>query len=807
MKKAVNKGLFVFCLSAIAFSIRAEIVPTSSQPIELARAIFDTDALRSDGLDPEIANYYAEAPRFTSGTHDVTVLINGKKQGVFPVKFNEEGMPCIDKAFLENAGLFKSIKRETCPWIQQYWAGATLETQPDSEQISLVVPPEAIDPESGRQVADVRGGVAGMLNYSMFGSHYDYSSDNSDRFQSTFELGFNAGDWIVRSTQMVSDGSDQKFSADSLYTYAQRTFTDYGVMVQGGQINIANSRFSIPTIYGVQMMPDNAMASQNNSGIEVSGIARNPQARVDIRQSGQLIFSTLVPAGPFTLKDVPVANLNSDLNVTVTESDGSENRFTVAASSFRSNHVGRASGFSIAIGRAENIEDSRFEQPWIFSMSNGWSINNRVNVMAGMVSADNHYYGFSGNIDTVPFQNFYASMGFLGSIDNLSQTDGTKTTLDLGYSLPWGIGVSLGGSYGTPDYREMQELYSNDDDFSTTKYDTNVGVSWSSNLLGRFSLSYYRNQTWNSDYDSRSILSSWSKSFRYFSVSLNWQSDVSHDGEGDNDMFYVNVSVPLGRSGVTTNSWYRENEGKGSYGTRAMGSLNAENSYTVGVSQDHDDNVTSWDSSLNSNLHYTTLALAAGGYSDSNMSYSAALSGGIVAHNEGITFSPYQVTDTYAITKLDKPVSGVEIGTLRGPVWTDKWGRAVVPALAPFQETSVEVNTQSLPGNLDVNNGRADFKASHGAVVSWQFTTLSQRRVLLAIARPDGSMLPKGTSIVDQAGEYVTSAPEDGVIFLNDISASQPLYASIDGGRCKLSYTLPEADPQKFYEEINGKCL
>jgi outer membrane usher protein FimD/PapC len=56
----------------------------------------------------------------------------------------------------------------------------------------------------------------------------------------------------------------------------------------------------------------------------------------------------------------------------------------------------------------------------------------------------------------------------------------------------------------------MQELYSNDDDFSTTKYDTNVGVSWSSNLLGRFSLSYYRNQTWNSDYDSRSILSSWS---------------------------------------------------------------------------------------------------------------------------------------------------------------------------------------------------------------------------------------------------------------------------------------------------------
>jgi hypothetical protein len=42
-----------------------------------------------------------------------------------------------------------------------------------------------------------------------------------------------------------------------------------------------------------------------------------------------------------------------------------------------------------------------------------------------------------------------------------------------------------------------------------------------------------------------------------------------------------------------------------------MGSLNAENQYMVGVTQDQEENTTSWDSSLNSNLHYTNLALAA----------------------------------------------------------------------------------------------------------------------------------------------------------------------------------------------------
>ena len=131
-------------------------------------------------------------------------------------------------------------------------------------------------------------------------------------------------------------------------------------------------------------------------------------------------------------------------------------------------------------------------------------------------------------------------------------------------------------------------------------------------------------------------------------------------------MFYVNVSVPLGRTGVCsptagtvkTQSLLR---------TRAMGSFNDETPSTVALS-DHDDSVTNWDGSLNSNLHYTTLALGIGGDNESNRNSSIALSGGIVAHGDGVTFSPYPVTDTYAVVALDKPVAGVAIGTPRGNV-------------------------------------------------------------------------------------------------------------------------------------------
>lgn len=794
-----------FALSFIALSVRAEINNSSVETMELARLSFDTSMLKNNGLDPQLADYLATGARFTPGYHNVALKINGEEKGLVAAKFNANGELCADKEFINNAGLFYTTQRNACPQLNQYWRNATVTLHPDSETIELVVPPGAVDPNSGRTYSDINGGSAAMLNYSIFGTHYDYSDTASDNAQATLDMGFNAGDWIFRTTQLLSDGNHQAFSSDSLYTYAQRTFADYGVMVQGGEININNSRFSLPTIYGVQMMPDNALAQNSGSGIDVSGIARSPQARVDIRQAGQLIYSTLVPAGPFTLSDVPVISGSTDLNVTVTETDGSESRFTVAASSFRGNSAMRPVGFSFAVGRAKDLH-TRFEEPWIMSLSDGWAVNRRVSTAAGMVMADNHYYGFSGNLNTVPVQNLYTSLGFLGSVDNLSATDGAKTTLDISYALPYNMGFTLGGSYGSPHYRELSELYDEDDDFSTTKYDNSIGINWTHETLGYFSVNYYNNKTWDSDYDSRRIISSWAKTFRWGTVSVNWQSDVSKNENTDEDMFYASLSIPLGH-GVSTNSWYRERGGEASYGSRMSGSFNRENQYTLGVTEDQDDNTTSWDGSLNSNLHYTNLSLAAGGDNNNSHNYSAQISGGVVAHSHGVTFSPYSVDDTFGIVSLDKPVAGIEIETARGAVWTDKWGQAVIPSLAAWQPSSLNLNTQSLPGNMDVKNGKAVLKASHGAVAKWQFDTLSYRRVLLHITLENGQPLPQGTSILSERGEYLTSAPENGVVFINDITASQTLYARVDDERCRLLFTLPEADPNKFYEEVTGKCV
>ena len=60
------------------------------------------------------------------------------------------------------------------------------------------------------------------------------------------------------------------------------------------------------------------------SGSAVEGVAYGP-SRIELRQNGALIYTTLVPSGPFTLRDLPLLSLQLDLEVTIIE-EGAEPR-------------------------------------------------------------------------------------------------------------------------------------------------------------------------------------------------------------------------------------------------------------------------------------------------------------------------------------------------------------------------------------------------------------------------------------------------------------------------------------------------
>ncbi|STW66288.1 type 1 fimbriae anchoring protein FimD [Klebsiella michiganensis] len=60
-----------------------------------------------------------------------------------------------------------------------------------------------------------------------------------------------------------------------------------------------------------------------------SAVSRRANARVTIKQNGYVIYQTYVSPGAFAINDLYPTSSSGDLQVTVKESDGSENTFTV----------------------------------------------------------------------------------------------------------------------------------------------------------------------------------------------------------------------------------------------------------------------------------------------------------------------------------------------------------------------------------------------------------------------------------------------------------------------------------------------
>lgn len=771
-----------------------------AQDMTLAATTFDTETIKSLGIDPSVAKFFARKAVYLPGEYSLALQLNGKDVGSVIAHFEQDGVLCVDRKFMEQAQLrIPDDYRQGCYDYAQAFPGTEIISFPAQEKLSIVVPPQAITPKS-LEVGDYSsGGTAALINYSLMSSHAEFDSNSSDYSQAMLDGGFNINDWLFRTRQFLSV-SEGKFSNENSSTYLQHTFTSIATQMLVGEVNLNNTLLDGASIYGFEFSPETALQAQG-SGVEVKGIANTAQARVEIRQQGILVYSTLVPAGAFTLPNVPVRSATSDLNVTVIETDGNQQTFTVPASLF-SQQVASPQGYHIAFGR---VDDNYTESPWVLSASGGWSLTPWNNVNSGIVVSE-QYQAIAASSDLMPLPELTLSGQINLAKDNRDDLNGLKQRLSVGYQLPLALGLTASYSHLDRDYRDLSDTL--DDEFNDpTKNEYAVGLSWSQPMIGGLSLSWYQTENYDSQNDSQSISLSWNRSIQRTTLSVNWQHQIhSGDENNDDDRIFVNLSIPFGRS-QAVNIYTRRDSHNTWYGTSANGALTDETSYSLSAERDHDEAENSFNGSVNTNLHYTQLGLSASANGPDNRSYSGTLTGGIAAHSQGVTFSPLPISDTFALAKVENNVSGVKLNTPQGAVWTDFRGNAVIPSLQAWQTANIEIDNSSLPKNVDVGNGIRTLKQGRGAVGKVNFSTLTQRRALLNITLPDGRKLPRGLAIEDDQGNYVTTSVDDGVVFVNNINEEITLVAKVNERACKIHLTFPEKAPEDiFYETASGVC-
>lgn len=774
-----------------------------AQQMETAAINFDQETLRSLGINPDVSNYFSRKTKYLPGSVSVALKVNGDNKGNVIARFDNNGDLCFDKPFMEQAGLKVPSDYESgCYDYTGHIPSAIVEASPAQESLSLVVPADRIANSESDIGAYTSGGTAALLNYSLLSSRNEFGDGHSDYSQAMLDGGVNFDDWILRTQQLLSR-SDGEFESNNSSTYLQHTFVPLKSTLRAGEVNINNSLLQGTGIYGIELSSESAL-QQGGSGVSVSGIANTPQARIEVRQQNVLVYSTLVPVGPFNLTDVPVRNGVSDLNVTVVETDGSQHSYVVPAALYNQS-AGAPSGYHFALGR---VSDSYSETPWVASLSGGWKLSERVNVNAGSIVGED-YQAVATSLDTVPLPAWLVSLQANQSNDSKDSLKGQRYTLSATWSSDpaFGMGANASATHKSQDYRELFEAL--DDDFdSGNKNEYSAGLTWSVPYLGTLSTSYYQTQGYDKSDDSRFISAGWNKSFKYATISMNWQHQLSADeeNEDDGDLFYVNLSIPFGASN-SVSLYSRHDDHKTRYGASALGVVSDTTSWSLGAEHDQATNRDNVNGGISSNLHYTQLGLSASSDNENSRSYSGSLQGGIAVHGQGVTFSPWAIRDTFAIAALDKPVSGVRIDTPQGPVWTDFRGQAVVPSVGAWRPARVEVDTETLPKNMDIGNGTRVVTLGKGAVGHLDFTALTQRRALVNVTLANGKKLPKGIALEDSHGNYLTTSVDDGVVFFNDVEPAQLVVAKLDNGTCAFGLKLPkEANTDTFYETVNEVC-
>jgi outer membrane usher protein FimD/PapC len=771
----------------------------TAQPLALAR--FDEQTLRLRGIDPEVARYLAQAPRFRPGPQPVDLTVNGQTRGRVLARFDGQGELCIDPALAATAGL-RADARDllTCHGFMARYPLAEVELRPASGEVALYLLDAALAPVEPAAPAFQSGGVAGLFNYELQGLHSQFEGRRSQFWSLNSQVGFNAGDWIVRSRQLhyLNDGQQHFQHVDA---YAQRSFITQRAVLQAGQINLSNPVLASARITGLQWASEPLLRA-GGTGVRIREIAMTP-ARIEVRQGGVLLYTTVVAEGPFELDAIPDLDPRRDVQLTIVEADGQRREVQVPSSTFGA--VLPSQGFALGAGHLRDAANG--SAPWV--LGGGWSqpLWEETSLAGGAVLAEG-YHAWGAGLALQPWLGGRLQSSNEWARDEFARSGGTQMRLALGQQLGQRWQLNAQWARRTPGYRDINERSPDTERrwYAPFKDQYTLGLSWAGPTLGSLGAGYSATRQAAGERGENAYLV-WSRQLGKTTLSANAQWQLG-SRQGLGNALYLSASLPLGERRRLRAS-QRSGGGQQRAGVTLQEQVDERLAYTLGAERTARGGKTLTDLSTGVSLLLpaTQLDSTASTQGPGNHSYSVGARGAMAIHEAGLTFSPYTVHDTFALLKVGN-VAGVRVDTPGGTVWTDRHGRAVIAQMSAYRPSNIEVQTHSLPRNVDVRQGAAQLLLGRGAVARLRFDTALTRRVLLRAVDDAGVALTAGMMVLDEGGGLVSLVQEGGLIFVPDVLQHPQLRVRLNARQvCDLNFQLPEqADLQAYFESAGAVC-
>lgn len=687
------------------------------------------------------------------------------------------------------------------------------------------------------------GITAGLLNWSFSGTRNNGRYGDSDSYYLRLDSGVNTGPWRLRNELTLSENrisSSRRREWQRGRTWVERGIIPWRSQLVAGDTTTEGDIFESVALRGVSLMTSEVMSPGTERGYApvIRGVARS-SARVTVRQNNYLVYETTVAPGEFAIDDLSPMYSSGDMQVTVTEADGSVSTFTVPYATLPVLLREGKMRYALSAGKLNETGQQNGKTPLTAQGTLAWGLLGGITAYGGLQGADDYRAAVLGA---------GVNMGKWGAV-SADVTQANSVLADRsrhsGQSLRFlysrgfastGTTFQLAGyRYSTRGFYTLEESqrtrisgWRNEQQRDASGkliplkaidwYDLRVGrrenmqfnISQQLGDYGSLYLSGSRQTYWNQSGVSTSVQGGYSSSLRPVSYSLGYSESKSPYFGNTDRAINLSLSVPLdrlfsgaGKSMYASFSTGRSRSGGVTQQSSLSGSALARNNLNWNVSQGYS---RSSGNSGNLNLGY------AGGYGNVSVGYSqgrdyrqlsARASGGIIVHRGGITAG--QPAGGSAVLVATPGAPGVPLAGGSG-LKTDGRGYAIVPYASEYQMTRVAVDTHHLDAQTEVEKPVVQVVPTKGAIVRAEFAATRGLRVLITLYR-NRQPLIFGTTV--SAGKSHGIVGDDGQVYLSGLAERGTLTAQWgkDAGQsCRADWKITPADVRGPLASITAIC-
>ena len=781
---------------------------------------------------------FAKGQHVIPGTYSPEIYLNGTAVPTRLIVFRSaepeaSATPCLEKSMLLEWGVLveahpdmAKLAPDSCVDISVI-DGASVTYDLTTQRLDLSVPQIAVRQIARGSVSPDRwddGITAGLLNYNFSGSRQKGGRSSSTNGYLNLRSGLNIGAWRLRNVSAATRNSSTRGRRAVTHWQNIQSYIERDIRPIRGRLTIGDSYtpgavFESIQFRGVQLASDDSMLPDSLQGYApvVRGVAQT-NARVQVRQSGYIIYETVVAPGPFEIRDLYPAAASGDLDVSVIEADGRRTqyrqpfsavpnmlreggrRYQLTAGRYRSGLPRTTPDFvqgTYTVGLARDIT------PYA-------GVTYTSGYRAAAVGVGKNLGGFGGiSIDVTQARTRYRN-GLITSGQSYRFLY-AKSLTDAGTDLRL-----VGYRYSTDGYRDFSEAVgSYNNPFLNPVHRKGRFEGTITQRLGNsgsINATLSHQTYWGRARSEKLIQLGYNTSWKDLNLGLYFSR--SQGGLSNSNQISLNLSVPLdflgGKSGNRPLVTYAAQQDRaGGVGQQAgvSGTLLEQHnlSYSVYAGAAPSTSGT-FSAALNERSRIANVDLGlsqGGGYRRTSM----GLSGGVIFHRGGVSFSQ-PLRDTIALVEVPR-AGGVRVGNQTNIV-TDRRGYAVLPYVTAYRTNRIALDTNSMGDDVEIKSGVQELVPTRGAVVRASFDVRRGQRMLVTVTSRSGWLLPIGSSVQDREGHEIAVAGTDGQVFLSGVQEGDNQFKAKWGAepneQCDFSVTGAPVGVQVGYSNQKVMC-